>query len=35
MLTFLAILTQANADDKGDRKSTAGYYTFIEGNLVT
>ena len=32
---IFGILTQANADDKGDRKSTVGYYTFIGGNLVT
>jgi len=35
MFTFFAILTQANADDKEDRKSTAGYYTFFGANLVT
>jgi len=23
------------AGDKGDRKSTTGYYTFVEGNFVT
>ena len=33
MFVFLAILTQ-NAGDKGDRKSTTGYCTFIGGNLV-
>ena len=24
-----------NAGDRGDRKSTSGYYTYVGGNLVT
>ena len=30
-----AYLDSSYVDDKGDRKSTSGYYTYVGGNLVT
>jgi len=35
MFVFVAILLSKYAGDKEDRKSTAGYCTFVRGNLVT
>jgi len=35
IFVFLAILLRKYAGDKGDRKFTTGYCTFVRGNLVT
>ena len=35
MYTFLDILIQGYAGDRGDKKSTTGYCTFVRENMVT
>ena len=35
MYTFLDIRIQEYAGDRGDKKFTTGYCTFVGGNLVT